>query len=87
MCGLDDGEELEADRGDAPEMTGPKVALQAVGRAFDRDPRRVVRAGTSPSTVGREQQVDARLLGDPGVARLVARIRGQVGGIAELCSD
>ena len=79
--GLDDVEELEADGRDGAEVTGASGAFGT--RVLDVDP------GTEAGGIdlGRarcEQDVDAFLLCDLGIARLVARIRGEVGCVAEL---
>src|SRR5581483_6406047 len=81
--GTDDVEELQADRGDAAEVAGTRVALHAPRGPLHVDPGlvplRVELAGG-----GREQHVDALLRRDRDVGRLVARVAAEVGLVVEL---
>ena len=82
-CRPDDVEELQADGGDAAEVAGTEHALEPLREPLDVDPGRIA-SGYSSSTDGREQHVDALALGDGRVARLVARVGGEIVGGVEL---
>ena len=84
--GADDREELEADRGDAPEVAGSALAFEHRAEIDHLDPRLVpgrihlVRGwGEDDVDAGRSRLLD--------IARLVAWVAVQVGGLAELGRD
>ena len=82
--GRDDVEELGHHRADAGEMAGAAVgALEHVGQALDADGGREARRVDLLGRRG-EEHVDAELGRLGRVARLVARIGGQVGRLLEL---
>ena len=73
----DDVEELQADRGHAAEMPRPELAFQLAAELSDVDPGSVaVRVHLLGR--GREEDVDAGLLGELRIALLVARIAVEV---------
>ena len=79
----DEVEQLQADGRDAAEVAGPVRALEPVRRARRLDPRREpVRVHLGGGR--REDDVDAVLGGERGVAVEVARVRAEVGALGEL---
>ena len=74
----DDREELEHDRRDAAEVARGGTVLRGSSRARSRRPTSGSRADTSRRGRG-EDEVDAGLAGELEVARLVARVAGEVG--------
>ncbi len=81
--GPHDGEELQHDRRDAAEVAGAKASFEDRAELGDVDP------GLEAGRVhllrgGREDDVDARLLGELEVARLVSRVAAEINGSREL---
>ena len=79
----DDVEELAADGGDGPEVPRPELALEGRAQLGDLDPG-LEALGVHLLDRWREQEVDACVGEEAGVARLVTRVAGEVCGLAEL---
>src|SRR6185312_16338850 len=79
----DEVEELQADSRDAPEVTGPVLALEHRAEPLDVDPG--LEARRVDLLRGRDEEyVDAGLLRELGVACLVSRVAREVLPLGEL---
>jgi hypothetical protein len=80
---LCDVEELDADRGDAVEVTRPERPLEAERHALNND-RRGVSVWIDLGDSRQEQRIDTCGSREVCVPWLLARIRGQIGRVVEL---